>query len=53
MRLKNSQYGFVLSVPGMMDVMELYKEYLHRVILGQLSIDEARERLQGEIDSIQ
>ena len=39
--------------PGMMDVMELYKEYLHRVILGQLSIDEARERLQGEIDSIQ
>ncbi len=39
--------------PGMMDVMQLYKEYLHRVILGQLGAEEARQKLQGEIDSIQ
>jgi ABC-type glycerol-3-phosphate transport system substrate-binding protein len=39
--------------PGMMDVLALYKEYLHRVILGQLSAGEAREKLQKEIDAIQ
>jgi len=38
--------------PGMMEVLEIFKEYLHRVILGEMDADTAREKAQAEIDSI-
>ncbi len=38
---------------GMMEVLEILKEYLHQVALGMTSADEALKKAQEEIDSIQ
>jgi ABC-type glycerol-3-phosphate transport system substrate-binding protein len=39
--------------PGMMEVLELFKEYLHNVALGQLDSKEAFQKAQKEINDIQ
>ncbi len=39
--------------PGMMEVLDIFKEYLHQVALGMESADSARKKAQEEIDSIQ
>lgn len=38
--------------PGMMEVLAVFKEYLHKVALGEISADEALEKAQAEINSI-
>jgi ABC-type glycerol-3-phosphate transport system substrate-binding protein len=39
--------------PGMMDVLEILMEYLHKVALGMAPADESLKKAQEEIDSIQ
>jgi len=39
--------------PGMMEVLDIFKEYLHQVALGMQPADPARSSAQSEIDSIQ
>ena len=39
--------------PGMMEVLEIFKEYLHNVALGQLDSKEAYQKAQKEINAIQ
>jgi ABC-type glycerol-3-phosphate transport system substrate-binding protein len=39
--------------PGMMEILDILKEYLHQVALGMESADAARTKAQAEIDSIQ
>ena len=39
--------------PGMMEVLDIFKEYLHQVALGMKPVDPARSSAQEEIDSIQ
>ena len=39
--------------PGMMEVLDIFKEYLHQVALGMGPADPARTQAQEEIDSIQ
>jgi maltose-binding protein MalE len=37
----------------MMEVLDIFKEYLHRVALGEMDSKAAYEAAQGEIDAIQ
>ena len=39
--------------PGMMEVLDIFKEYLHQVALGMQPAEPARTKAQDEIDSIQ
>jgi maltose-binding protein MalE len=41
-----------LYPPGMMEVLDIFKEYLHEVALGELDPTEARIKAQEEIDKI-
>jgi maltose-binding protein MalE len=38
--------------PGMMEVLSIFKEYLHKVIIGEMDPATALEKAQGEIDMI-
>ena len=38
--------------PGMMDVLSILMEYLHKVALGEMDADEALKTAQDEIDMI-
>ncbi len=42
-----------LYPPGMMEVLDIFKEYLHKVALGQIDSKTAYEKAQKEIDTIQ
>jgi ABC-type glycerol-3-phosphate transport system substrate-binding protein len=39
--------------PGMMEVLDIFKEYMHQVALGMEQAEPARVKAQEEIDSIQ
>jgi ABC-type glycerol-3-phosphate transport system substrate-binding protein len=39
--------------PGMMEVLDIFKEYLHKVALGMEAAEPARQKAQEEIDYIQ
>lgn len=39
--------------PGMMEVLDIFKEYLHRVALGEMDAKTAYDNAQKEIDAIQ
>ena len=39
--------------PGMLEVLDIFMEYMHQVALGMEEADPARTKAQGEIDSIQ
>lgn len=46
-KLKTESYP-----PGMMDVLETFKEALHKVVLGKISKDEGRKMIQKAIDQV-
>jgi multiple sugar transport system substrate-binding protein len=41
-----------LYPPGMMEVLSIFREYLHKVALGEMGADEALKKAQAEINSI-